>query len=610
MIRILIVDDVAICREPIAEALRHHGYDVACADNGSRALSHLRDQGADLVLLDYSMPDLDGLSVLRVMRRNPAMKDTPVIMLTERAERHFVTETAKCGISGYVLKSDFSLSYLIARVRACVGDEGGSPTLDPADEVQAAAGEGRKVASPASCAVQAAPLIGSWDNKRKVSIGIGAANSDAGNDLSTKFASLHDLAPIVSPEQLSQLIGDGIKLRPLGATARNVMAISANANCCVEDIAKAVNSDQVLALRILKLANSSAYSRGRPVMTVKDAIGRIGIQEVRSIVTALDVIQKYESVSSDLINPQLFWEHSIACGLIAASLNDHLTISTTDDFFLWGMIHDVGRLILLDRVPREYATVCATADALSAPLEFVEPRLLTYNHCEILERALLHWQFPRSFIEPVISHHRHAKQIRHLGSSYARVAAVIAIADALAHAMLLGSSGNDVIYPMDDLAELLGLNGDVLNGIISSVAMETKDLKVSMLSRSDICGWPDFASTVRKRATSPLRPLSLSLNPALDAYRVFFEQIASDDSQRPPNIAVIYARNEAEMPRLAAMLEDRLQSIGADELPILVVLGTGQPTREWSAINGRPCVTISAPSTIETLLRTVGQLTQ
>jgi len=74
MSAILVVDDMAMCREPIAESLRRYGYEVTCAEGGAEALVFLRDEKPDLVLLDVSMPDPDGLTVLRAMRRNPDLR--------------------------------------------------------------------------------------------------------------------------------------------------------------------------------------------------------------------------------------------------------------------------------------------------------------------------------------------------------------------------------------------------------------------------------------------------------------------------------------------------------------------------------------------------------
>lgn len=78
MKKILVVDDMAICREPIAEVLQDHGYDVVCAASGEEALVALRKQQPDVVLLDMAMPGLDGLAVLRTIRCHREWRSLPV----------------------------------------------------------------------------------------------------------------------------------------------------------------------------------------------------------------------------------------------------------------------------------------------------------------------------------------------------------------------------------------------------------------------------------------------------------------------------------------------------------------------------------------------------
>jgi len=76
----------------------------------------MREHRPDLVLLDLCMPDLDGIAVLRAMRRNPTLREMPVVLLTDRAERQYVLAAVEFGVQGYLLKSEFSLKTLLERV--------------------------------------------------------------------------------------------------------------------------------------------------------------------------------------------------------------------------------------------------------------------------------------------------------------------------------------------------------------------------------------------------------------------------------------------------------------------------------------------------------------
>ena len=136
MSTILVVDDMAVFREPIAAALRQKGYQTVCAGDGLEALNAAREHPPDLVLLDLAMPAMDGLAVLKAMRADPTLQEIPVILLTAVAERDTVIKAARLGADAYLLKSQFSLDELLGRVRSCLEGDGGrhSPGRDTPDD--------------------------------------------------------------------------------------------------------------------------------------------------------------------------------------------------------------------------------------------------------------------------------------------------------------------------------------------------------------------------------------------------------------------------------------------------------------------------------------------
>jgi CheY-like chemotaxis protein len=81
-IRVLIVDDEFTLAETVAEMLAERGYDADVAINGKLGLDRLRTDGAHLVMMDVMMPIMDGPTLLREMRRDPALRDIPVVMMT------------------------------------------------------------------------------------------------------------------------------------------------------------------------------------------------------------------------------------------------------------------------------------------------------------------------------------------------------------------------------------------------------------------------------------------------------------------------------------------------------------------------------------------------
>lgn len=115
--RILVVDDDAGSRELIREALRHEGHDVRTAPDGAAALSHLRSEPVDLVLLDRTMPGMDGLAVLSAIRDDPELALLPVVLVTALDEQASIVEGLDHGADDYLTKP-FDVGELAARVRA------------------------------------------------------------------------------------------------------------------------------------------------------------------------------------------------------------------------------------------------------------------------------------------------------------------------------------------------------------------------------------------------------------------------------------------------------------------------------------------------------------
>ena len=115
MARILIAEDDRRVRDSLERALSLEGYDVVTANDGARALELHADAPADLLLLDVSMPNADGLSVCRRIRERG--DDTPVLMLTARHEVPDRVAGLDAGADDYLVKP-FALEELLARVRA------------------------------------------------------------------------------------------------------------------------------------------------------------------------------------------------------------------------------------------------------------------------------------------------------------------------------------------------------------------------------------------------------------------------------------------------------------------------------------------------------------
>jgi two-component system chemotaxis response regulator CheY len=104
-IKILVVDDFPTMRRIVRNLLKELGFEnVDEAEDGAMALDKLRGGNFQFVISDWNMPNIDGLTMLKTIRADPALGKIPVLMVTAEAKKENIVAAAQAGASGYVVK--------------------------------------------------------------------------------------------------------------------------------------------------------------------------------------------------------------------------------------------------------------------------------------------------------------------------------------------------------------------------------------------------------------------------------------------------------------------------------------------------------------------------
>ena len=118
---ILVVDDTALAREAVSRLLEFEGFQTISASSGKEAYATLYSQRPDLVLLDLMMPEMDGITFIRMLRGHPQWETIPVIVLTGlRDDNQLVSRALELGVTDLVCKATFGVQDLLARIRKAI----------------------------------------------------------------------------------------------------------------------------------------------------------------------------------------------------------------------------------------------------------------------------------------------------------------------------------------------------------------------------------------------------------------------------------------------------------------------------------------------------------
>tara|TARA_R110002073_G_scaffold327196_1_gene507656 strand:+ start:174 stop:1034 length:861 start_codon:yes stop_codon:yes gene_type:complete len=153
-------------------------------------------------------------------------------------------------------------------------------------------------------------------------------------------------------------------------------------------------NDPALTARILKFANCAYFGFSGKIETVSHAIFLIGHKELRTLVIATSVTSTFKGISSDLVDMDKFWYHSVTCGVVARLLA--VNADSRERFFIAGLLHGVGNLILFSQYPEESEKILSVMDKGEDAVADAERNLFGFTHAELGAELLKQWQLPLS----------------------------------------------------------------------------------------------------------------------------------------------------------------------------------------------------------------------
>ena len=194
-----------------------------------------------------------------------------------------------------------------------------------------------------------------------------------------------------------------VKLPVFSSTALRIQKETAKEEPDSRLIEKLIVSDQALTGEVLRVSNSSFYKGLSQVSTVRDAIIRLGIKEVSSIVTLIALQHNFQSKDPSVhkIMGKL-WRHSVGCAIGASWLAKQTGFQTiAHETFIAGLLHDVGKLFILKVIN----DMKAAGEIENPPSDVVMDEIMQNLHADQGHLLLKHWNLPEKYCQVAREHH-------------------------------------------------------------------------------------------------------------------------------------------------------------------------------------------------------------
>ena len=228
------------------------------------------------------------------------------------------------------------------------------------------------------------------------------------------------------------------RLPSLSTTAAKVLETCNNPQSSPNELNRVISLDPVLTGQVLRLTNSAYYSLRHPVSSLTRAIIMLGINTVKNLVLSFAILEQLRNKQSfRALSAERFWAHSLSVGVIAKriAMVRGVSIGDQEEFFVCGLLHDLGKIPLNHLFPDEYNQALDLAKRSGYPLAHAENILFGIDHGIIGGLIAQKWRLSPAFIQTLGDHHQPDKSL----PEHQLLVFIVALADIFSQLLDIGT---------------------------------------------------------------------------------------------------------------------------------------------------------------------------
>ena len=269
------------------------------------------------------------------------------------------------------------------------------------------------------------------------------------------------------------------RLPSLSTTATKVLETCNNPQSSPNDLNRLITLDPALAGQVLRLINSAYYSLSQPVSSLSRAIIMLGVNTVKNLVLSLAILDHLHTRKPfRILSSATFWSHSVAVGVIAKCMAEAQGVSLADqeDYFVYGLLHDLGKIPLNHQFVDEYEQAMALARRQRWSLFRAERVIFGIDHSTVGGLIARKWRLSPVCIDVLAHHHRTDELL----TDHPQQVLMVALANL--YAQLLENDSDEGTLANEEFAALLmrriGLDASTLDRLRDPVRAEIDKAKI------------------------------------------------------------------------------------------------------------------------------------
>ncbi|MHC4813056.1 MAG: HDOD domain-containing protein [Planctomycetota bacterium] len=220
---------------------------------------------------------------------------------------------------------------------------------------------------------------------------------------------------VADSSSILKLVNKTLELPTLPEVLIKLNQIIAEPESTADDVAKVISTDPAVSTNILRIVNSAYYGLQVRVSSINLAVSIMGFSMTKKVALKAAVFSMFARRKQNKckhFDPAAFWKHSIFTGVAAKVLGAESTRFRDhhgEDLYICGLLHDIGKIILLENEEEKYTRLLAQAAQNSRPELDVETQVLGFNHADVGSVLAIKWFLPEDLTIAIRYHHAPAK---------------------------------------------------------------------------------------------------------------------------------------------------------------------------------------------------------
>jgi putative nucleotidyltransferase with HDIG domain len=194
----------------------------------------------------------------------------------------------------------------------------------------------------------------------------------------------------------------------LPALYTDIMRCLQSPNASLEDVGELIARDLGMTAKVLKLVNSAFFGLPRQIASPSEAVLYLGMENVKSLVLAAQTFGQFQEINVPGFDAAALWQHSLEVATAAQKIarQQHAKSIVTEQAFVAGLLHDVGKLILAINLRDQYTAIAPGEPSADRRVWMIEREILGASHADVGAYLLGLWGLPPPVVEAIALHHQ------------------------------------------------------------------------------------------------------------------------------------------------------------------------------------------------------------